>query len=65
MMLAQMVSLAATMHEGQQDKGGMPYVFHVVEVARRVMEKYGDAVTTAHHKSAMRSLIVKLINELE
>ena len=40
MMLAQMVSLAATMHEGQQDKGGMPYVFHVVEVARRVMEKY-------------------------
>ena len=24
-----------------------------------------DAVTTAHHKSAMRSLIVKLINELE
>ena len=43
MMLAQMVSLAATMHEGQVDKGDMPYIFHVVEVARRVMEKYNDA----------------------
>jgi len=39
--LTEMLSLAATAHDGQFDKAGVPYIFHIMSVAEYTRQRWG------------------------